>query len=71
MYSPDLNPIEYLWRKVKTLAMHNRYFPQFEQLMASVDAALQHFAAHADVVHRLFRAYCAESELAPLPLSAA
>lgn len=66
-YSPDLNPIEYLWRKVKTLATHNHYFPQFEQLMASVDAALQHFTQHADDVHRLFRAYCVASELVPLP----
>jgi transposase len=68
-YSPDYNPIEYLWRKVKTLATHNQYFPQFEQLMASVDAALQHFAQRADDVQRLFRAYCAESELLPLPLA--
>ncbi len=56
---------------MKTLATHNHYFPQFEQLMASVDTALQHFAQHADEVHRLFRAYCAESELVPLPLPAA
>lgn len=65
-YSPDFNPIEYLWRKVKTLATHNHYFPQFEHLIASVDAALQHFAAHPDDVKQLFRAYWAESELAPL-----
>jgi transposase len=70
-YSPDYNPIEYLWRKVKTLATHNHYFPQFEQLMASVDAALQHFAQHADDVKRLFHAYCAESALVPLPRPAA
>ena len=27
-YSPDYNPIEYLWKKVKTEATHNRYFPE-------------------------------------------
>ena len=70
-YSPDFNPIEYLWRKVKTLATHNRYFPQFEQLITSVDTALQHFAQHAEEVHRLFRAYWAASELVPLPLPTA
>ena len=68
-YSPDFNPIEYLWRKVKQLATHNQYFPQFEQLTQSVDAALQHFAKKAKVVKRLFRAYCAESGLTPQPVA--
>lgn len=66
-YSPDYNPIEYLWRKVKTLATHNQHFPQFEQLIESVDAALHYFAQQAKVVKRLFRAYCAESGLALQP----
>jgi transposase len=66
-YSPDFNPIEYLWRKVKTLASHNQYFPEFEQLIASVDSALQYFAERAPDVQRLFRAYCVESELLPTP----
>lgn len=66
-YSPDFNPIEYLWRKVKQLATHNKYFPQFEQLTASVDVALRHFAKKAKVVKRLFRAYCAESGLTLQP----
>ncbi|MCL5995829.1 MAG: transposase [Chloroflexi bacterium] len=56
-YSPDFNPIEYLWRKVKMLATHNQYFPKFEQLIASVEVALQHFAQRADEVKRSFRAY--------------
>lgn len=62
-YSPDFNPIEYLWRKVKQLATHNRYFPHFEQLIESVDTALRYFAQQAKVVKRLFRAYWAESGL--------
>ncbi|NJM39491.1 MAG: IS630 family transposase [Anaerolineae bacterium] len=66
-YSPDFNPIEYLWRKVKTLATHNKYFAQFEHLIHSVDTALQHFAKHAKIVKRLFRAYCLASGLALLP----
>ena len=66
-YSPDFNPIEYLWRKVKALATHNQYFPQFEQLIASVDIALQYFAKQACDVKRLFRAYCVESALSPQP----
>lgn len=68
-YSPDFNPIEYLWRKVKQLATHNQYFPQFEQLITSVDLALRHFANKAKVVKRLFRAYCAESGLTLQPVA--
>jgi len=64
-YSPDFNPIEYLWRKVKLLATHNRYHPQFDLLVASVDAALRYFAETAKDVKHLFQAYCSESALLP------
>lgn len=64
-YSPDFNPIEYLWRKVKTLATHNQYFPHFEKLIESVDTALHYFAKRAKLVKRLFRVYCAQSGLSP------
>jgi transposase len=42
-YSPDYNPIEYLWKKVKTKATHNRYFAQFSKLVSSVEAVLSSF----------------------------
>ena len=42
-YSPDYNPIEHLWKKVKTKATHNRYFAQFSKLVSSVEAALSVF----------------------------
>jgi transposase len=44
-YSPDFNPIEHLWRRVKRQATHNRYFATFEALIAGVEAALQALAA--------------------------
>ena len=28
-YSPDYNPIEYLWKKTKQRATHNKYFKEF------------------------------------------
>jgi len=43
-YSPDFNPIEYLWRNVKKQATHLRYFPTFEDLTQKVDAKLAYFA---------------------------
>jgi len=56
-YSPDYNPIEYLWKKVKTKATHNRYFAEFVKLIASVDLALDVLAAQADEILRLMGVY--------------
>jgi hypothetical protein len=42
--SPDFNPIEVLWNKVKKQATHLRYFPDFATLVEKVDGALLHFA---------------------------
>jgi len=63
-YSPDFNPIEYLWRKVKKEATHNKYFAQFEQVVVSVDKALAYFAQQAQAVLGLFGFYCREVGLA-------
>lgn len=43
-YSPDYNPIEYLWRNVKKQATHMRYFETFEDLTKKVDEKLAYFA---------------------------
>ena len=56
-YSPDFNPIEYLWKKVKTAATHNRYFAEFVKLVASVDTALEVLAAQAEEILRLMGVY--------------
>ena len=56
-YSPDYNPIEFLWRATKRTAAHNRYFPEFDALIASVGEALAYFAAHPERVKALFGLY--------------
>ena len=63
-YSPDYNPIEYLWKKTKKRATHNQYFKEFAMLTASVDKALAYFAMHSETVLCLFGLYCEESGLA-------
>src|SRR6516165_7249822 len=63
-YSPDYNPIEYLWKKTKKRATHNHYFKEFAMLTASVDKALAYFAMHSETVLCLFGLYCEESGLA-------
>jgi RNAse (barnase) inhibitor barstar len=52
-YSPDYNPIEYLWKEVKTRATHNRYFEEFAKLVQSVEEAPAILAAQADEIKRL------------------
>lgn len=56
-YSPDYNPIEYLWKKVKTAATHNRYFEDFAKLTASVDKALDTLATQASEILNLMGIY--------------
>ncbi len=63
-YSPDFNPIEYLWRNVKKEATHNKYFETFENLVQAVDQALAAFAERADAVLGLFGCYSREPSLA-------
>ena len=62
-YSPDDNPIEYLWRKTKKLATHNQYFAQFVQVVESVENTLKQLAAQPQDVLDLFGLYTAESGL--------
>jgi transposase len=56
-YSPDYNPIEFLWRATKRSATHNRYFPELTDLIASVEDALAAFARQPDRVKALFGRY--------------
>jgi transposase len=43
-YSPDFNPIEGLWKKIKVNYTHLKHFPSFEALVLTVDEALKDFA---------------------------
>jgi transposase len=62
-YSPDYNPIEYLWKKTKQRATHNKYFKEFAELTVSVEKALAYFATHPDTVLGLLGRYCEDSGL--------
>jgi transposase len=57
-YSPDFNPIEHLWKKVKKEATHLKYFPEFTHLQAEVDRALLHFAHTPREITVLMARYC-------------
>ena len=63
-YSPDYNPIEYLWKKTKKRATHNhQYCKEFALLTGSVEKALAYFATHPETVLGLVGRYCEESGL--------
>jgi hypothetical protein len=49
--------IEYLWKKVKTAATHNRYFEDFAKLTTSVDRALATLATQANEILNLMGVY--------------
>lgn len=66
-YSPDYNPIEYLWKKVKTKATHNRYFEEFVKLVQSVEDALKILATQAEEIKRLMGVYTKHMTDASLP----
>jgi transposase len=53
-YSPDLNPIEKLWKKIKQQDTHMIYFPTFEALTTRVDEALLKFANASQEILALF-----------------
>lgn len=56
-YSPDYNPIEYLWRNVKKQATHMRYFKTFEDLTKKVDEKLAYFAKLPEAILGLMGKY--------------
>jgi transposase len=57
-YSPDFNPIEHLWKKVKKETTHLKHFPEFTQLQAEVERALIHFAQTPPEITVLMARYC-------------
>jgi transposase len=57
-YSPDCNPIEYLWKNVKKMATHLKHFPDFTHLQTEVDKALLHFAQTPQAIIALMTRYC-------------
>jgi transposase len=65
-YSPDYNPIEFLWRATKRRATHNRYFPEFADLCASVEEALAMFSRQPERVKGLFGRYLDEMVAEPV-----
>jgi transposase len=56
-YSPDSNPIEFLWGTVKRRTTHNVYLAEFHRLVTSVEETLTYFQSRPDYVQSLFTRY--------------
>lgn len=59
-YSPDFNPIEGLWKRIKDNFTHLVYFPDFASLTTAVDLALLDFANSSNELLLLFGFYDAK-----------
>lgn len=52
-YSPELNPIERLWKLVRRLATHNRYFQSITDIVAAVESIFSQWRLGNETVRRL------------------
>ncbi len=52
-YSPELNPIERLWKLTRRLCLHNRYFPTLDDVVESVDSKFSEWRLGNEVVRKL------------------
>jgi transposase len=52
-YSPDLNPIERVWKLTRHLCTHNRYFPELEELVVAVFERFRLWQKPNRILHQL------------------
>jgi len=52
-YSPELNPIERLWKLTRRLCLHNRYFPTLDDVVDSVESKFGEWKSGNEVVRKL------------------
>jgi hypothetical protein len=52
-YSPELNPIERVWKLLRRLCIHNQHFPHLNNLIASVSPTLEKWAKPNETLRRL------------------
>jgi len=52
-YSPDLNPIELVWKLVRRLCLHNRYFPELGLVTAAVETQFDQWRMGSQTLSRL------------------
>ena len=52
-YSPELNPIERLWKLTRRLCLHNRYFPTLEDVIRPVESRFSEWTSGNETIRKL------------------
>jgi transposase len=52
-YSPDMNPIERVWKLTRRQATHNRYFPELQSIIDAVEDTFHEWRTANETLRRL------------------
>jgi len=52
-YSPELNPIERVWKLTRRRCLHNRYFPKLDAVIAAVETEFDQWTDRNETLRRL------------------
>jgi transposase len=52
-YSPELNPIERVWKLIRRCCLHNQYFPTLESVLAAIAPRLRAWSRPNPTLRRL------------------
>lgn len=52
-YSPELNPIERVWKLIRRSCLHNRYFPTLNDVVSALDPRLRAWSRPNTTLKRL------------------
>lgn len=56
-YSPDLNPIERVWKLTRRCCTHNKYFPSLDSLITSIEVIFDGWAGRSHSLKKLCAIY--------------
>jgi transposase len=52
-YSPELNPIERVWKLIRRRCLHNQYFPELEKVINAISPCLREWSRPNTTLARL------------------
>jgi transposase len=52
-YSPELNPIERVWKLTRRQCLHNRHFPTLDAVVDAAEGTFDEWSCGSDVLRRL------------------
>ncbi|MFH1965893.1 MAG: transposase, partial [Acidobacteriota bacterium] len=52
-YSPELNPIERVWKLTRRCCTHNTYFPSLENVMSAVEEKFDEWRGGSQILKKL------------------